>query len=112
MQKFRLFTSNSVLIGLLLMFTLSFSSCEKVLDEITYTITINNNSTENLELWLQVDGSAFEKSTEVASGESTSSSFFVANAEYVYEARQSDGSVYQTKTFKQSDQTDQVWDIN
>ena len=89
----------------------SFTSCEDIIEEITYKVTINNNSSVDLEMWLSVDGSAFEFSTEIASGGSSDASFYVADAEYRYEARQSDGSVFTTRTFKQSDTADQTWEI-
>jgi len=91
---------------------LIFSSCGEVIDEITYKVTINNNSALDLEMWLSVDGSAFELSTEIAAGGSSDASFYVANAEYSYEAREADGDVYATRVFKQSDTTDQIWDID
>ena len=102
----------SIVFSLLFFAVLTLTSCQEVLDEITFTVTITNNSSEDLEMWLQVDGSAFEKSTDLTAGQSTAGSFYVADVEYVYEARKDDGTVYATRTFKQSNTTDQTWDIN
>ena len=94
--------------------TILFSSCSEVIEEITYTITINNNSSETLELWLSVDSGTYELApgATLAPGESISPSLFVANTRYEYQARRSDGTVYTSRVFEQNDTTDQVWDIN
>ena len=106
---YSLILSVTVLTGLMF-----FSSCEEALEEITYSVTINNNSSQDVDIWLSVDGGAFEKTPAgMAAGESRTSSFYVINTDYSYEARVAGGTdVVSEYAFNQATKADLTWNIS
>jgi hypothetical protein len=91
----------------------TFSSCKEALEEITYSVTINNNSSQDVDIWLSVNGGAFEKTPEgIDAGASRTSSFYVLDTDYSYEARVVGGTdVISEFAFNQSDDSDLTWNI-
>lgn len=102
---------SSVSVLSLILFLTTFTACEKVLEQITYSVTINNNSTQDVDIWLSVDGGTFEKTPAgMTAGESRTSSFYVVNLDYSYEARVGT-TVISEYAFKQTVQENLIWNI-
>ena len=93
---------------------LTFSSCDEVedaVDDVTYSITIRNNTDMTLVIFESVDDSDFEEATTVNSGDS-GKVVGVVDSKVELEARDRDGNVVASETYNQSEDTDQTWEIN
>ena len=107
------FMTRTLLVAALLITVSSLNSCKEALEEITYSVTINNNSSQNVDIWLSVDGGAFEKTPAgLNAGESRTSSFYVIDTDYSYEARVAGGTdVISEFAFNQTSKADLTWNI-
>ncbi len=102
----------SVLFAFASMFV--FSACDNVkdaVDSVTYKINITNNTDEALTIFESVDDSAFEEATTIDAGASANVTG-VIDSKIELEARNADGTVVASRTYNQSDDTDQAWEIN
>ena len=98
---------------ILSMVILSFSSCkeeiEEAIDEVTFTVTVINNTAEELTVFWNIDNDGFEEAGKVASNGGTFEVKPVTiNTDNVIEVRQDDGTVVASGSYNQPDDTDRT----
>jgi len=100
-------------IFILSMVILSFSSCkeeiEEAIDEVTFKVTVINNTAEELTIFWNIDNDGFKEAGKVAANGGTFEVKPVTvNTDNVIEVRKDDGTVMATGSYNQPDDTDQT----
>jgi hypothetical protein len=91
---------------------LVFPSCEEALEEISFGVCIQNDTAENLRIFLSVDGEMSEEVITVNSGSRMELIGYVADVEYTFEAkRQDDLVVVDSLVVNQTEIKDVNWRI-
>ena len=101
------------LILLPLFLLISFTGCKKVIDEVTFKVTVINNTSEELTVFWNIDNGGFLEAGNVAPNGGT---FVVQpvtiDTDNEIEVRKDDGTVVASGSYNQSDTTDRTLTVN
>lgn len=111
MLNISLFSRSKVILFAVLSLVIAIStpSCEDSF--LTYSITLFNNTTDDLNIYEKGLNSSFHKIGEVEANTSATEKGFVIDVEYTLEVRKHDGTVVQTRVFNQGHDSDKEWII-
>ena len=90
-----------------------FTGCEEVLEEVTFKVTVVNNTSDELNVYWNIDDAGFEKAGEVSPNGGT---FVVKpvtiDTDNEIEVRKDDGTVVASGSYNQSETTDRTLTVN
>ena len=91
---------------------ISVSSCNDIVDALTYEVVVTNNTAEELVIFESLNSSIFANIGTVPVGETVKEKGFLIDANYTLEARNLAGDVVATTTFKQENDNERTWAVN
>ena len=95
---------------------LAFNNCKEVeeaVDEVTFKVTVVNNTNDELTVFWNIDNGGFEEAGKVgANGGTFVVQPLTINVDNVIEVRKDDGTVMASGSYNQPDDTDRTLTVN
>ena len=103
----------TILIGMMLAFgSVAMTSCEDIVDAISYDVVVTNNTAEDLQILESLNSGEFVSIGDVPANGSVKEKGFIKDANYRLQAKNATGDVVASTSFKHSSGDQRTWTID